>query len=41
MYKALIIDDEEPARRAIHALGAWQEHSDHFHCGSERRIGRV
>ena len=26
MYKALIIDDEEPARRAIHALGAWQEH---------------
>lgn len=27
MYKALIIDDEEPARRAIHALGAWEEHS--------------
>lgn len=26
MYTALIIDDEEPARRAIHALGAWQEH---------------
>ncbi|MBD0384257.1 response regulator [Paenibacillus sedimenti] len=26
MYKALIIDDEEPARRAIRALGAWDEH---------------
>ncbi|KRF19815.1 response regulator transcription factor [Paenibacillus sp. Soil787] len=26
MYKALIIDDEEPARRAIHALGTWQDH---------------
>ncbi|UUZ80281.1 response regulator [Paenibacillus sp. P26] len=24
MYKALIIDDEEPARRAIKALGAWE-----------------
>ncbi|MFD0693973.1 helix-turn-helix domain-containing protein [Paenibacillus sp. GCM10027628] len=26
MYKALIIDDEEPARRAIRALGAWAEY---------------
>lgn len=27
MYKALIIDDEEPARRAIKALGAWEQHN--------------
>lgn len=26
MYTALILDDEEPARRAIHALGTWEEH---------------
>lgn len=26
MYKALIIDDEEPARRAIKALGAWEQY---------------
>jgi two-component system response regulator YesN len=26
MYKTLIIDDEQPARRAIRALGQWEQH---------------